>query len=207
MGTAEKIKEWERNDGAKIFAALNLPKNALALDYGSGFGHYTFAVARALDGRGQVYAVDINAACNRHVKETAEQEDLLNITVQKGNKDYTLNFENDVFDLVLYYDIFHGNGNHRYTLLQEAQRVLKTDGILSVLPFHLSNFRDAQGKKRKYSYARIIQEVSAYGFERIDDGEYLGLHFEKHHSPYYQRKGGIEFEQLESAVILNFGKQ
>jgi len=31
---------------------------------------------------------------------------------------------------VLYYDIFHGNGNHRYTLLKEAQRVLKTDGIL-----------------------------------------------------------------------------
>jgi len=207
LGTHEKIKEWERNEGAKIFTELNLPRNAVVLDYGSGFGHYTFAVARALEGQGQVYAVDINPACNRHIGETAEHEDLPNITVQKGNKDYTLNFGKDVFDLVLYYDIFHGNGNHRYTLLQEAQRVLKSGGILSVLPFHLSNFRDAEGKKRKYTYARIIQEVSEYDFKRIDDDEQLGLHFEKYHSPYYQSKGGIEFEQLEKAVILNFRRQ
>jgi ubiquinone/menaquinone biosynthesis C-methylase UbiE len=207
LSTHEKIKDWERNEGAKIFAALNLPGNAVVLDYGSGFGHYTFAVARALDGQGQVYAVDINPTCNQYVRETAEHGDLPNITVQEGNKDYNLNFGKDAFDLVLYYDIFHGNGNHRYTLLQEAQRVLKPGGILSVLPFHLSNFRDAKGEKRKYTYAMIIQEVSEYGFEKIDDDEHLGLHFEKYHSPYYQSKGGIEFIQLEKAVILNFRKR
>ena len=206
MTIHEEVKLWERNDGTRIFIDLELPNNANILDYGCGFGHYTFAASRYLVGQqGKIYAVDINKECLKYVSSVAQEEDLLNIYTKSGNNNYVLDFPDNNFDMIMYYDILHGEGQHRYTLYEEALRTLKPGGVLSILPFHLSNFRDREGKKKTYTYAKIIGEIREYGFTDMNVKP-TGAHFEKYHSKYYIDKGGVKFEDLETAQIINFRK-
>lgn len=205
MNIHEKIKLWEGNEGVALFEDLGLKSNSTILDYGCGFGHYSIAASRFLRGQGTVFAVDINKVCLDHISDMIEAEGLKNVKVSEGNVDYSLNYEDNLLDMILYYDIFHGRGDHRFIMLREAYRTLKYGGLLSVLPFHLSNFTDKDGKKKKYSYKKIIEEVSDYGFEIVDGQVREGIHFEKYHSPYFM-KGGVEFENLEKAQILTFKK-
>jgi ubiquinone/menaquinone biosynthesis C-methylase UbiE len=88
-------------------------------------------------------------------------------------------------------------------MLEEAKRTLKAGGILAVLPFHMSNFRDKDKKKCKYSYKKLIDEIGEYGFKYIDK-DLEGVHFEKVYSPYYQQKGGVTFDSLEHGKFLIF---
>lgn len=207
MNIHESVKSWEQNQGVELFKDLNLNPNSIILDYGCGFGHYTFAASRALEGRGVVYSVDINKTCLRAVKETAQRENLSNIHVSLGNPNYKSNFDDLSLDMIMYYDLFHGNDTHRFVLLNEAKRTIKYNGILSVLPFHLSNFRDKNGVKKKYSYDMIIEEVSEFGFKKLDLPEKIGIHFEKYHSSHYIEKGGLTFDSLERGKILTFIKK
>ncbi|MEO3944260.1 class I SAM-dependent methyltransferase [Gorillibacterium sp. CAU 1737] len=207
MTLHEKIKLWEREEGAKLFHDLGLPKDAVILDYGCGFGHYTFAASRFLGGtQGKVYAVDINKVCLNWVAQTAQEEGLANIQTAKGNAEYRLEFPDQSLDMLLCYDILHGEGDHRFRLYEEARRTLKPGGILSILPFHLSNFRDRDGKKKTYTYPKLVSEANEYGFGEMEAMP-IGIHFEKVHSKYYIHKGGVEFEALETAKIVNLKKK
>lgn len=202
-----KIKQWEHEDGVRLIQEFGLPQDARILDYGCGFGHYSLAASRSLgDGQGKVYAVDINKDCLKHVARVAADEGLTNIEVASGNPDYRLNYPEAFFDLILYYDLLHGEGFHRFTLWEEAARTLKPQAVLSILPFHLSNFRDREGKKKTFTYAKLEAEAKEYGFVTLA-AKPIGLHFEKYHSKYYIDKGGLAFEDLEKAPTLNFVKQ
>ena len=90
-------------------------------------------------------------------------------------------------------------------MLEEAQRTLKEGGLLAVLPFHLSNFRNKDKKKCKFIYKKLIDEICEYGFKYIEK-DLNGIHFEKVYSPYYQQKGGVTFDSLERGKILVFEK-
>lgn len=207
MSIYKEVKSWERNEGVELFKDLGLNDNSLILDYGCGYGHYTFPAARALNHKGTVFAVDIDKTCLRFVKETAEDENLSNIKVSLANTNYTLNFSNLSLDMILYYDLFHGNSYHRFTLLQEAKRTLKYNGILSVLPFHLSNFKDKNGFIREYTYDNIIEEILEYGFIRLNTPPKIGIHFDKYPIPTYISNSEVDFLELERGEILTFIKK
>lgn len=203
----DELMIWEKTEGKVLFDKMHWRKDAQVLDYGCGYGHYSVALARGLNELGKVYAVDIKAACLKELEVKLEMCEIQNVEIQKGNKDYTLNFKDESLDIILYYDLLHGgDGSHKKTLLEEASRVLKKNGILSILPFHLSNFRDDEGNKKKYTYAQLIHEVKGYGYE-LSQGEWIeGVHFEKCHSKYQLSKGEVHIEDLERAEILNFIK-
>lgn len=207
MNIYKEVKSWQRVEGVELFKDLGLNDNPLILDYGCGYGHYTFPAARALNYKGTVFAVDIDTKCLHYVKETAADENLSNIKVSLANTNYTLNFSNESLDMILYYDLFHGNGYHRFTLLKEAKRTLKYNGILSILPFHLSNFKDKNGFIREYSYDEIIKEILEYGFIRLNTQPKIGIHFDKYPIPTYISNNDIDFQELERGEILTFIKK
>jgi ubiquinone/menaquinone biosynthesis C-methylase UbiE len=210
MSIFDDVNNWEKNEGAKTFSSIITGSEPVVLDYGCGAGNYSFAAAYASSQKCKIYAVDINKQCLDYINEKAGNEKIECITTVSGREDYRHDFDDNTFDLIIYADMFHGEektygGLHRFVMIEEAKRTLKKDGILAVLPFHLSNFRDKDKKKTKYTYKKLIDEISGYGFTYIEKN-LEGIHFEKVYSPYYQQKGGVTFDSLERGKFLIFAK-
>ncbi|MBO4580186.1 MAG: class I SAM-dependent methyltransferase [Clostridiales bacterium] len=210
MSIFDDVNNWEKNEGAKIISSILDVSDPVILDYGCGAGNYSFAAAHAFGKKCKVYAVDINKQCLDYIDEKAATDKISCISTVTGREDYRHDFDDDTFDLVIYADMFHGEektygGLHRFVMTEEAHRTLKRSGILAVLPFHLSNFRDRDKKKCKYTYKKLIEEISSYGFRYIEK-DLQGIHFEKVYSPYYQQKGGVSFDSLERGKFLLFEK-
>ena len=210
MSVFDDVNNWEKTDGANLFSSILNVNDPVILDYGCGSGNYSFAAAQAFGQKCKVYAVDINKQCLDYVSEKSKDEKIDCIIPVEGKEDYCHEFEDGFFDLTIYADMFHGeektyNGLHRFVMIEEAKRTLKEGGILAVLPFHLSNFRDKNKKKCKYTYKKLIDEISECGFKHIEK-DLEGIHFEKVYSPYYQQKGGVTFDSLERGKILVFEK-
>ena len=210
MSVFDDVNNWEKTDGANLFSSILNENDPVIIDYGCGAGNYSFAAAQAFGQKCKVYAVDINKQCLDYVSEKSKDEKIDCIIPVEGREDYRHEFEDGFFDLIIYADMFHGeektyNGLHRFVMIEEAKRTLKEGGILAVLPFHLSNFRDKNKKKCKYTYKKLIAEISECGFKYIEK-DLEGIHFEKVYSPYYQQKGGVTFDSLERGKILVFEK-
>ena len=210
MSIFDDVNKWEKEEGANIFSSIVNVSDPVILDYGCGAGNYSFAAAHAFKQKCKVYAVDINKQCLDYVSARTKDEKIGCIIPVKGREDYRHDFEDAFFDLVIYADMFHGeekiyNGLHRFVMIEEAKRTLKDGGVLAVLPFHLSNFRDKDKKKCKYTYKKLIEEITGYGFKYIEKN-LQGIHFEKVYSPYYRNKGGITFGGLERGKLLVFEK-
>ena len=210
MSIFDEVNSWQKTEGAELFSTILNVDAPVILDYGCGAGTYSFAAAYAFDQRCKVYAVDINKQCLDYIDEKAKNENINCINTVIGREDCHHDFDDNTFDLILYADIFHGEGKpydglHRFVMVEEAKRTLKEGGILAVLPFHLSNFRDKNKKKCKYTYKKLTDEICDYGFTYIGK-DLQGIHFEKVYSPYYQQKGGVTFDSLERGKFLIFGK-
>ncbi|MBR3143186.1 MAG: class I SAM-dependent methyltransferase [Clostridiales bacterium] len=208
MRIFDDVNNWQKTEGAELFSAILNKPDPVILDYGCGAGTYSFAAAYAFDQKCKVYAVDINKQCLDYIDGKAKNDNISCIITAEGREDCRHEFDDNTFDLVLYADIFHGEGKpyeglHRFVMVEEAKRTLKEGGILAVLPFHLSNFRDKDKKKCKYTYKKLIDEISEYGFKYVEK-DLQGIHFEKVYSPYYQQKGGVTFESLERGKMLIF---
>jgi ubiquinone/menaquinone biosynthesis C-methylase UbiE len=206
LDTLNSIDYWENNEGKSLFIDMLKGKNLKILDFGCGFGHYSFCLSHEYKNKAEIIALDINKDCLSYINSRVTSNNIENIHTYLGKKDYSIPYDPDTFNMILFYDIFHGSGLHRFTLLQESKRVLINGGILSILPFHLSNFTNTSGKKCKYTYQKIIDEVQELGFQLIKEKNKYGIHFEKVHSPYYINKGGVSFNDLEKGLILNFVK-
>ena len=211
MSIFDEVNNWEKTEGASIFSSILQVSDPVILDYGCGAGNYSFSAAYAFGQMCKVYAVDISKQCLDYISGKSKEEKLDCITTVVGREDYRHDFDSGFFDMVIYADMFHGeektyNGLHRFVMLEEAERTLKKGGILVVLPFHLSNFRDKNKKKCKYTYKKLIDEISEYGFKYIEK-DLQGIHFEKVYSPYYQQKGGVTFDSLERGKLLVFEKK
>lgn len=210
MSIFDEVDNWEKTEGAEIFSSILDVPDPVILDYGCGCGNYSFAAAHAFDMKCKVYAADINKQCLEYVSDKAKNEKISCISTAMGREDYRHDFDDNTFDIVIYADMFHGEekqygGLHRFVMVREAKRTLKEGGILFVLPFHLSNFRDKDKKKCKYTYKKLTDEITGMGFTYVEK-DLLGIHFEKVYSPYYQQKGGVTFDSLERGKILVFTK-
>ena len=206
----DDIALWEKTDGRDLFLEMPLApevKDAPAvLDFGYGFGEHLFALSNAFP-NGKIYGIDCSPACQKEVGEKVAARGLKNITLINKEVHNLRDFEDASMDLVILYDALHGgDGKGKYMLFEESRRILKSGGCLSILPVHLSNWRDREGKKKTYTPEKIKQELAEYGFEYAGTCGQKGVHWEKCHTMYYIKKGTITFDTLERVDVMNFLK-
>lgn len=204
----DDIALWEKTEGKSLFKEMpiNGNKKPLVLDFGYGFGQYLLASAYAFP-EGTIYGIDGNPVCQNEISEKIKNRGINNIKLINKVAENLQEFQSNSIDLMLIYDNLHANATIKYMLFQEAQRIIKTGGCLSILPFHLSNWRDKQGNKKKYTTKKVIDEISEYDFKYRGSCKTKGIHWEKCHTLYYIQKGNITFDILERMDVMNFIKE
>ena len=116
---------------SKVLGELQINKQMVAADFGSGSGGWAIPLAKILQ-EGKVFAVDIQDEPLSALQSKAKLEKLFNIEVFKGNVEERTKILSGSCDLVLMTNILFESKNKR-KILEEAMRVLKTGGKILVV--------------------------------------------------------------------------
>jgi len=118
----------------KLLEKVDIKESQIVLDFGCGSGSYIIPAARMVGENGMVYALDIHPLAIRAVEKKANKEGLTNIRTILSGRDTGLPDES--IDVVLLYDVIRSIKDKR-ALLKELHRVMKANGLLSILAEHI----------------------------------------------------------------------
>ncbi len=141
----------------KVIARSDINPGMKVLEVGCGSGAYTTFVARAVEPKGKVYALDIQRKMLDQLQrklEKPENQDIHNIKLIQASA-YELPFADAFLDLVYMITVLQEIPD-RHRALLEARRVLKPSGILAVTEF----FPDPDYPLR----STLIKQATGAGF-------------------------------------------
>ena len=168
----------------KVVGQVGLREGMVVADFGSGSGHYTLAAAKAVGDTGRVYAIDIQQALLKNVKNLSSREHRRNIEVVWGDveKQGGAKIREHSVDVVFLTNILF-QLDHKEGVLGEAKRVLKPQGRLLIVDWtsSFSNMGPPPERVFQEGAARELAEGQGFRFEkRIDAGaHHYGLVFQK----------------------------
>jgi ubiquinone/menaquinone biosynthesis C-methylase UbiE len=122
------------DDVRKPLKQAGIKAGQTVLDFGCGPGHYAIAAAKMVGAKGKVYALDIQPLAAQSVEKKAKKEGLTNIVTIVSNRDTRL--PDQSVDIALAYDMI-SMVKDKEALAKEVHRVLKPNGIFSVLVEHI----------------------------------------------------------------------
>jgi len=133
MALTFRIRDFFRPRG-EIVKEAGIKEGFHVLDYGCGPGSYVRAVSEIVGESGKVYALDIEPLAVERVKRISEKHSLKNVeTILSDRK---TGVPDESIDVALLYDTFHDLGDPN-GVLEELNRVLKADGVLSFSDHHM----------------------------------------------------------------------
>jgi ubiquinone/menaquinone biosynthesis C-methylase UbiE len=146
----------------KILNKIEGIRNGVSvLDYGCGPGSFTMAAAEMVGKNGTVIAADIHPLAIKQIQKSALKRGLKNIKIilTGGNT----GLPDSSIDIILLYYVLHDFHNP-YEIIRELYRVLKSDGILTVIDHKL---RDEEIN------ALLTKSFSAFEFRNKINGKIL----------------------------------
>lgn len=162
-----RLRERSGNPQRQI-QALKLQPGQVILDYGCGIGSYAISAARKVGEEGAVYALDIHPLAVETVQRRSRQENLPNIRTILSGLDTGLPDES--VDVVLLYDVLH-TVQDKGALLGELHRVLKADGLLSVIPDHMDQVEFLETVQAGRLFSLLPQHRESFEFAKQTKGE------------------------------------
>ena len=158
------MEQWENNLGSVFLRKIGITFGQIVLDFGCRAGHYTIPAAKIVENHGIVYAIDTEEYALKELNRKADAHGLKNIRIIKTSGQTKLPLEDGTIDIVLLYDVLHYLGkNSRKRLYQEASRILKQDGFLSVYPKHTLEDNPLR-EFSSLSVSDVKQEIEGSGF-------------------------------------------
>ena len=189
MFAREDVTKWQNEICAGLMRRSGIREGDTIIDFGCGRGHYAFALSIVVGSHGTVYGLDTNAAVLDVLKQDTEYRHCTNVIPVKTEPEVNMPFDDHSADAVLIYDLIHET-DLRQPFLQEAHRVLKQGGILSILPYHMT----------EQEILDMLEEVRNSGFEAYNDVE-GGIHFVLDKAASSRRE---DISLLEHGIIHNF---
>ena len=118
------------SDPAKNIESLELTRNLVIADLGSGTGFYTIAAAKKIKGgEGRVYTVEVQRELLQHIQELAKKEGLNNIDYIWGNieKRGGTKMQDKQIDVVIASNVLF-QVEDKEGFVDEVKRILKPGG-------------------------------------------------------------------------------
>ena len=190
MFTREQLIAWQKGGCAKLMRDSGIESGQTVVDFGCGRGNYAFGAAEAVGSAGKVYALDVKSEILAWLEREKPLRGAENLIPRMSHENADMDFEDESVDAVLFYDMIHMEGI-RERFLEECRRILKKGGLLSILPFHLT-----EDETRC-----VMEEVEAAGFSPDRILKDRGLHFDLH---LVNSEKEEAFSDLEHATVYNF---
>lgn len=111
----------------RLMKALELPANAKILDLGTGYGEYSFSLAKALPAA-EIHSLDIDAKRIASVKSAIAQSGIANVKTHCG---YVETLDEQAFDFIFSIDVFEHIAPEEMPF-KEAYRKIKKGGYFMV---------------------------------------------------------------------------
>ncbi len=164
MEENKETKDWLEELGEKFLRKIGLRKGQKVLDFGCGIGDYTIPAAKIVGVRGKIYALDKDGESLNFLLGRAKRYGLKNIEIIKTSGEAKIGLKDESLNMVLLYDVIHNSYfpglEKRKELLNEVQRILKQDGIVSIYPKHMiPGDIKKEVENARFSFARKFQSV------------------------------------------------
>lgn len=151
-----------------ILREVGIRPGSSVLDYGCGPGGYILALADLVGPTGQIYALDLNPAAIGATQKLARRKKIQN--VRTIHSDCSTGLPDRSVDTVLLYDTFHLLFQPD-EILQELQRVLKEEGVLSFSDHHMEEQDIVAGVAGSGRFELTNKGRRTYSFAKADVGK------------------------------------
>lgn len=172
-----EIRQWETHEGVTLVKRI-LPDGASrVIDFGCGVGYYAIATAFALNGNGNVYAIDVGDAVLNSLRGTLASLRITNVVPIKSSEEIVFCPCGDAVDLVMAFDVLHllsARGIRQ--LIIEAHRALRGDGRLALTMSHMNS---EKANRSGLTIDAIVAQIEANGFALGEVVERGAVHFDK----------------------------
>jgi ubiquinone/menaquinone biosynthesis C-methylase UbiE len=156
----EQRRRWQNPEA--ILAEIGLEPGMTFIDLGCGEGFFALPAARLVGEAGRVYALDINAEAIEHLKETAANEGLGNVTAMAGTGEESLLCE-ECGDIVFLGIVLH-DFRDAAVVLRNARAMVKPTGRLINLDWKKEEMELGPPLGIRFDEAKASGLIAAAGF-------------------------------------------
>ena len=168
----------------KNIEQLGLKPNQVVADFGAGSGAFTIAAAKAMNGNGKVYAIDVQKDLLTALENTCREQHISNVGYIWGNLEEMngTKLADQSVDVAILSNVLFQTTDKK-TTLDEVKRVLRQGGQLLLIDW--TGSFNSMGPKKEQVFpeleARKMVESLNFTFDRnIDAGNFhYGMIFRK----------------------------
>ena len=162
-------REMEEAPGRAV-QGLELAKDAVIVDVGSGSGYYTFRLAPLVP-EGEVIGVDIQPEMVAFLETKAKQMGVKNVRSELGKID-SVELPGESVDAVLMVDAYH-EFSHPYEMMRSIYYALRPGGRVYLLEYRAEDENVPIKPLHKMTEAQAIKEMEAVGLKHVRTDDFL----------------------------------
>jgi len=153
-------QQWQ--DPERILTSIGVAPGKVFIDVGCGDGYFALPAARRVRPRGNVYAVDIDAAAVKRLQEQVTREGLDNLFSEVGEAEETL-FCEGCADFVFFGIDLHDFRDPAKVLLN-AKKMLRPHGYLIDLDWKDQTMEFGPPLQKRFSIDKARHLIESAGF-------------------------------------------
>jgi ubiquinone/menaquinone biosynthesis C-methylase UbiE len=153
---------------AEVISKLGLKPGDVVADVGAGAGVFSWPLARAVEPKGTVYAVEVDKGFLTHIERRASEQQITNVQPVLGK------FEDPMIpakvDLAFMHDVLHHVAN-RAAYVKALASYLKPTGRIAIIELDATKPDSSHAKEPELQVTKeqLRDWMSAAGLEKVDD--------------------------------------
>jgi len=155
----------------EVLSALALREGEVVADVGAGSGYFTVRFARAVGGKGRVYAVDVSPDMIRHLNHRVRDEGLGNVVTVLSDPDDPL-LPNASVDRFVIVDTWH-HIEDQPGYLAKMKRMLRPGGQVVMIDFQKVELPVGPPLAMKIARDDLVKQMGAAGFQLAAEHGFL----------------------------------